>query len=1681
MVGHNFLKMDEFPTFDDEEVHQYLGFPISVSQHELDIAQEIHDLDPILHQDYDFLDLFNDVVRRVEPIRIGAARENVYDVVNRGELQETLNLIRRRETVRRTVQNSRSRRPRVERGEPNLPMYGPRERRGRVRYQQPDLVVLNDLIPANEIDIMGSRYWDYVTPIYSRVVNPSVRNFYPALPIVNIEHPVYLYPGATFLHLLAALFLSSLPPENAMLRPMRVENLYNMLFIPNFNQRHFWMASTRLAQQRLGLPLFIGAGIRVMFTWTHPEEGTEHAFSTPTIWHTAEQIGTGNILYQAFLHSFQDRPNRGSDEEFDWRWVGEGFMVVEIIYTFDRQRYSREPSGPPREVPWEVYYGTLAGDIEDEPITIQEQFQVLLGDVNTTPLEVPEPPRIVPPRVEELQTEARSFLGENPILLQNALGNSNLGRVTRSRTRIGNRTNVRGLHRRMVNPSCWVEGKSLFLIPELNADCCFTAAFIFCGCRIYTHKSLGVGEYGEVESISSSTGAVYHRLSMDFFQKEEQEYLLAHDLGFLRRVGELIHLQVFQMEPFNTPDLSIPLVKQLLLKCCVYVHQYVEERCQESISKTCLEELLEAYSFAYGTHIHVCLKQCNGEKVATQAAVFSNTPNMERFIYMFQDREHMGSILSVREYFRRSPVYKMSEHYWCDYCCTHSSNRCLLSKKGVALAHQNECFSKKVLYITSKQEQYQQKQLDFFIKRNRVLYANQQGTYCFDCKALLGKDTFVCDLCGVNENHRVVSTRIGACSVCKTKVSKYHYNDHRCMMPLKKHVTKDIIPEEKIYVMDIESMQYRWTPMCKETFYELKHECILVCQKSVYGNTQVSFPTMSAYMEYILSAPEMRGATILAHNGGAYDYQFIIRYCEDNMLEYRSVARPNSRHKYLCVELVFEDPSNNIRFLDFMMMMPGSLKSIGLAFQLPVEKGDFPHLFSNPDHMEYNGRLPPIDSEEDWYGLRSKKEEEIHELKKHWKEMAEIYCLCDGECCCTKQKWNFRDQLLYYCWKDVEVLAGCVKAYRNSLLEFQQDESIHQWQAQKIDPFQFMTQAQIALALFLSGKENQDLWVSEERLPVHFNPKQLAWIRSKQQENSNPIHSLLTEIYEFWDPLTETYVTGYDRKSRMVYQFLDCEKFGCLQCHQEDDFCVSRGYSYKQVNFHTLSWIAELKEKYEVCIIWEHEWDQQVCPEDQLMQSRDFFYGGRCEVFSAFADTLGTDRELKHVDVCSLYPYVCSHKPLPIGIPNIYLKPNIDFSRLWGDHPEAYFGYVRLRIIPNKQDFIGVLPERKNGKLVYDLHEKVGCWSTEHIHLALEHGYQIVDVYEVWDWDQTQRSCELMKGYMGWFLRMKQESEGWEKLGGEIARQRGWGLVDWANLSEEQKDTIVNQLFEWNGNLGRLRKEHVRKNPVLRLLAKLFLNSLWGKLVQRPPKEEEKMLFSLVDYLLLINDPYIDQSSLQFRNMFGDVYKVKFCRKNNFSINSYLNIPVGAMVTSHGQCYLMRMMFQLGPERLLYCDTDSIMYIKYFTEKAITRSGLGGWEDEHPKQKFVRMYCIAPKCYIIVLMSGDEMHMEIKCKGVRLTACNVQKLTMDEIHSLVEKAFQGVYHYITTDTMVIHSNTNHSAAKYAEMFTRYGTKNVSTVYSKRVVKGADNFHLADYRVVRLFPEGYEGDLDHELK
>jgi hypothetical protein len=470
----------------------------------------------------------------------------------------------------------------------------------------------------------------------------------------------------------------------------------------------------------------------------------------------------------------------------------------------------------------------------------------------------------------------------------------------------------------------------------------------------------------------------------------------------------------------------------------------------------------------------------------------------------------------------------------------------------------------------------------------------------------------------------------------------------------------------------------------------------------------------------------------------------------------------------------------------------------------------------------------------------------------------------------------------------------------------------------------------------------------------------------------------------------------------------------------------------------------------------------------KLMKPQEAFYGGRTEVFQLYSHAERSDSEIQYYDVTSLYPSVYAHHPLPIGRPTHVIGNDIDFSRFHPTASNRYFGFARIRITPDRTDLIGMLPQRdkETGRLFFPVLPMEGCWGTEEIYLAMQNGYVVNEIYEVYYWEEGQYSDQYLRGYVGYFLRMKQEAEGWKKLGASSETP-----------DEDEKQRIMIELYHQNGNLGKIRPEKVQKNAVKRQLAKLYLNALWGKFAQKPSKTQHTTVYGTQQFLDVWHDKKIDQSTCQFREISPGVYKVSYNLKEEF-IHSvrHGNIFIAAKVTETARCVLHKQMLRIGPERIIYCDTDSIIFL-WDRISQLTGVGLGKWTNEYPNHRIVQVYALAPKLYSLTIEKNKQEHESFRAKGIQMTLENQEKMKFDHIKPLIESILRGDKTPTTTSVsnFSIFTNSGNNALPYGQVFTRYNQKQVRAIITKRIFNLNDSINWSEVASLRTFPVGYEGE------
>jgi hypothetical protein len=296
-------------------------------------------------------------------------------------------------------------------------------------------------------------------------------------------------------------------------------------------------------------------------------------------------------------------------------------------------------------------------------------------------------------------------------------------------------------------------------------------------------------------------------------------------------------------------------------------------------------------------------------------------------------------------------------------------------------------------------------------------------------------------------------------------------------------------------------------------------------------------------------------------------------------------------------------------------------------------------------------------------------------------------------------------------------------------------------------------------------------------------------------------------------------------------------------------------------------------------------------------------------------------------------------------------------------------------------DMYGGLPFRnKEGSVIFDNETRLARGFIPELFERLQHGAILGQCYEVLHFPPSERREGPFKGYVAYNYRDKMEASGWKSMTD----------LDPDTLSKEELNMICDRVRDENRRLCRPRVEYVEDNPGRRTMSKLRVNALWGKYVQADHSRHRLYLDSLKEYLEIIQSPRVKRESVEFRQIYGDMFECRYENLNEeweraHNINPYL----AASVTGWARVILHK---KIRETSAAYCDTDSVVYLHkpgvHPDKWGDEGSGIGCWGDElEAGLKGSLFMALAPKCYTLMYdhpNSKGEMYV-VKSKGVTMT------------------------------------------------------------------------------------------------
>lgn len=480
--------------------------------------------------------------------------------------------------------------------------------------------------------------------------------------------------------------------------------------------------------------------------------------------------------------------------------------------------------------------------------------------------------------------------------------------------------------------------------------------------------------------------------------------------------------------------------------------------------------------------------------------------------------------------------------------------------------------------------------------------------------------------------------------------------------------------------------------------------------------------------------------------------------------------------------------------------------------------------------------------------------------------------------------FNNRIEILKYCKEDVSILRLACLKFRSIMLE-----------TTSIEPFKQITLAGTAMAVFrtLFLKENQIAIIPRNgyRFVDNQSFKALKWLEWESYVRNIKIHTAANgrEIRIFTNIVVDGF---YPPKS--VFCFLGCYWHQCIECYpnQFHQSLEDRGMKIRSLYESYLARAEKIKSLgYDLIEIWEHQFDKMMKENpaiDQYIKTidhlkvpplnpRDAFMGGRTGVCKLYHKAMPNEKIL-YYDVTSLYPYINKYGKYPVGTPQILVGHDL-FNRTVFDIE----GILKVDILPPKKLYHPVLGVKLLNKLMFALCYKCasnmqseeclhtddermihGTYVADELRVAVEKGYKILKIYEAWEYKTTQYNksedkCGIFGEYIDTFLKIKTQASGFPQ----------WCQTD------DDKDQYIQKFLEHEGI--QLDKKDIIKNSGYRSLAKLLLNSLWGRLGMRSDKSKKAFVDDSNDLLNLVTNPSYDVSS--FYELNSDSLLVSYTKK----------------------------------------------------------------------------------------------------------------------------------------------------------------------------------------------------------
>ncbi len=318
------------------------------------------------------------------------------------------------------------------------------------------------------------------------------------------------------------------------------------------------------------------------------------------------------------------------------------------------------------------------------------------------------------------------------------------------------------------------------------------------------------------------------------------------------------------------------------------------------------------------------------------------------------------------------------------------------------------------------------------------------------------------------------------------------------------------------------------------------------------------------------------------------------------------------------------------------------------------------------------------------------------------------------------------------------------------------------------------------------------------------------------------------------------------------------------------------------------------------------------------------------------------------------------------------------------------FGFICVTCQPPKHLYHPVLVtwDEENSKCVATLDKIVEqVFTTEEFKYALEKGYKVIKVHRI---DEYKRQPGLWNEFVKDLYIEKLANSG--DAPPEDEQQK---LVDSYEKAFGMGDAVKESFSRW------------KYDGAMRTVYKTLLNSGWGKHCQRPNMDQHLVYHA--DTLGPELFENVQAGNFEVKNimMHTNGYATATFTAPGKRINTHNSyIAAGCYVPAYGRLTLLREMDRLG-ERVLYHDTDSIIYLHDPTKYNIPCSELwGDWDEEKISKKGIDAFVsLGPKSYSIKAQ-GEEV---VKLKGISIKYAHRNMINFNVLSTCIDEHVRGEY------------------------------------------------------------------------